>query len=118
MFLGTNSKQLHYYVVPTLVVEKPEWSYNKYYDITYANYDNVNAADLDQRIFKTEKKRRSFGVNNIAISSILLGKNVSINKIIKKVNEETFSFCAPNSFYFICIDMTDDDDDELLLWYG
>ena len=36
--------------------------------ITYTNYDNVNAADLAQRIFKTGKKRRSFGVNNIAIS--------------------------------------------------
>ena len=32
---------------------------------------------------------------------------MSINKIIKKVNEEIFSMCAENGFHFICNDMID-----------
>ena len=48
-----------------------------------------------------------FGVNNIAISSIRIRKNVSIDKIIKKINEEFSSMCAANGFYFICNDMID-----------
>ena len=44
-------------------------------DITKTSY--VNAEDLAQRIFKTVKNFfRSFGVNNIAISSILMKKIV------------------------------------------
>ena len=34
-------------------------------------------------------------------------KNVSINKIIEKVNEEISSICAENCFHFICNDMVD-----------
>ena len=34
-------------------------------------------------------------------------KNVSINKTIKKVNEEISSMCAENVFHFICNGMTD-----------
>ena len=76
-------------------------------NITKTNYDNVNAEDLGQRIVNIAKKCRSFGVNNIAISSILMRKNMSINKIIKKVYEEISSMCAANGFHFICNDMID-----------
>ena len=34
-------------------------------------------------------------------------KNVSINKIIKKVDEEISSMCTANGFHFICNDMID-----------
>ena len=67
--------------------------------------DNVNVEDLAQPIVNVAKKCRWFGVNNIAISSILMRKNMSINKIIKKVNEEISRMSAANSFHFICNDM-------------
>ena len=64
--------------------------------------DNVNVEDLAQPIVNVAKKCRWFGVNNIAISSILMRKNMSINKIIKKVNEEISRMSAANGFHFIC----------------
>ena len=39
--------------------------------------------------------------------SILMWKNVSINKIIKKVNKYISNMCAANGFYFTCNDMID-----------
>ena len=56
-------------------------------DITKINYENVSAEDLAQEIINIAKKYRLFGVNENAISSILLRKNVKFNKIIKKVTE-------------------------------
>ena len=100
---------MDYYVVPTLVDEKPESIilHIGSNDITEANYDNVNAEDLGQRIVNIAKKCRSFDVNNTAISSILMRKNMSIKKIIKKANEEISSMCAAYGFHFICNDMID-----------
>ena len=94
--------------LPILVDEKPESIILCFgsSDITKINYDNVNPDDLAQQIVNIAKKRRSFGVNN-AISSILPRKNVSINKIIKKVNEENYSMCAAIGFHFICNDIID-----------
>ena len=63
-------------------------------DITETNYENVNAEDLGQRIVNIAKKCRLFDVNKIATPSILMRKNISIDKIIKKVNEEISSMCA------------------------
>ena len=108
-FRGANTKQLDYYVVPTLVDEKPESLilHIGSNDIAKTNYDNVNAEYFGQRIVNIAKKSRLFGVKIIAISSILMRKNISINKIIKKVNEEISSMCAADGFHFICNDMID-----------
>ena len=96
-FWGANTKQLDYCCIePTLVDEKSvsiilNIGSN---DITETNYENVNAEDLGQRIVNIAKKCRLFGVNKIATPSILMRKNISIDKIIKKVNEEISSMCA------------------------
>lgn len=49
------------------------------------DYDKVKVEDLAQQIVNIGKKFRLLGVNNIAILSVLIEKNISINKIIKKV---------------------------------
>ena len=46
-------------------------------DITETNSDIVNAEDLAQQTDNIAKKCRLFGVNNIAISSILVMKKES-----------------------------------------
>lgn len=71
------------------------------------DYDKVKVEDLARQIVNIGKKFRLLGVNNIAILSVLIEKNISINKIIKKVTEEIFSMCAENVFYFIYNDMID-----------
>lgn len=43
----------------------------------------------------------------MTMPSILMWKNVSINKIIKKVNKYISNMCAANGFYFTCKDMID-----------
>ena len=58
---------------------------------------------LLNELFNTGEKCRSFGVNNMAISPILM----SNDKIIKKVNQEISSMSAANGFHFICDDITD-----------
>ena len=96
-FWGANTKQLDYCCIePTLVDEKSASIILNIgsNDITETNYENVNAEDLGQRIVNIAKKCRLFGVNKIATPSILMRKNISIDKIIKKVNEEISSMCA------------------------
>ena len=84
---------MDYYVARKLVDEKPESIilHIGSNDITKTFYEIVNAEDLAQQIVNIAKKYISFGVNNIAISSILMRKNVCINKIIQKVNEHVCS---------------------------
>ena len=43
----------------------------------------------------------------MTMPSIQMWKNVSINKIIKKVNKYISNMCAANGFYFTCNDMID-----------
>lgn len=43
----------------------------------------------------------------MTMPSILMWKNVSINKIIKKFNKYISNMCAANGFCFTCNDMID-----------
>ena len=72
-FSGVNTNQLDYYVVPVLVDEKPNnvVIHTGWNDITKFNYNNVNAEELAHRIINIGLKCRSYGVNIIAVSSIL-----------------------------------------------
>ena len=49
-----------------------------------------------------EKKWKSYGFNNIAISSILIRKNHEFNEVIKKVNNLLKTLCLEQGFTFIC----------------
>ena len=71
-------------------------------DINKRNYDNVNPEDLAQRIINNAKKCSSFGVSFIATSSILMRKNVSINKTIKKVTRR-FPVCVQKIFFILYV---------------
>ena len=87
-FSGSNTKQLNYYANPTLVDEQPNTVivHIGSNDITKFNYSKVGVKELAQRIIDVGKKCKSYGVNNIAISSILVRKNHDVNEVIKKVN--------------------------------
>ena len=72
-FSGVNTNQFDYYVVPLLVDENPDnvVIHIGPNDITKFNYNKVNAEDLAHRIINIGLKCRSYGVSNIAVSSIL-----------------------------------------------
>ena len=75
-FSGSNTKQLNYYANPTLVDDQPNTAivHIDSNDITKFNYSKVDVEDLAQRIIDAGKKFKSYGVNNIAISSVLVRK--------------------------------------------
>ena len=81
-FSGSNTKQLDYYANPTLVDEQPNTVivHIGSDDITKLNYSKVDVEDCAQRIINAGKKCKSYGVNNIAISSILVRKNHEVMK--------------------------------------
>ena len=62
---------MHFYVVPTLVDEKPQSIilHIGSSDITKTNYDNVNTVDFAQWIVNIAKICRSFGVTTLQFHS-------------------------------------------------
>ena len=66
------------------------------------NYSKVDVEDFAQRIIDVGKKCKSYGVNNIAISPILVRKNHEVNEVIKKVNKLLKTLCLEQGFSFIC----------------
>ena len=103
-FSGSNTKQLNYYANPTLVDEQPNTVivHIGSNDITKFNYSKVDVEDLAQRIIDVGKKCKSYGVNNTAISSILVRKNHDVNEVIKKVNNLLKTLCLEQGLTFIC----------------
>ena len=83
-----STKQLNYYANPPLGDEQPNTVivHIGSNDITKFNYNKVDVEDLAQRIIDVGKKCKSYGVINIAISSILVQKNHEVNEVIRKVN--------------------------------
>ena len=105
-FSGANIKQLDYYIVPMLVDETPQAVviHIGSNDITDSKIKQINLDDLAQRIIDIGLKCRSYGVHNIAISSILVRSSICLNQIILKVNNILKVLCATNGLNFICND--------------
>ena len=105
-FSGANTKQLDYYIVLTLVDETQQavvihiGSNN----ITDSKIKQINLDDLVQKIIDIGLKCRSYGVRNVAISSILVRKSIRLNQIILKVNNILKVLYATNGLNFICND--------------
>ena len=82
-FSGANTKQSDYYVVPTPQTVVIHIGSN---DITESKIKRINLDDLAQKIIDIGLRCRSYGVRNIAISSILVRSSIHLNQVISKVN--------------------------------
>ena len=102
-FSGAKTKQLDYYVVPTLVDETPQTVviHIGSSDIMESKIKQINLDDLAQKIIDIGLKCRSCRVRNIAISSILVRSSIRVNQIIFKVSNILKMLCATNGFNFI-----------------
>ena len=101
-FSGAKTKQLHYYVVPTLVDETPQTVIHICSsDIMERKIKQINLDDLAQKVIDIGLKCRSCRVCNIAISSILVRSSIRVNQIISKVSNILKVLCATNGFNFI-----------------
>ena len=87
-FSGANTKRLDH-VIPALADEKPQ-IFVKHIasnDITMFNYHHVDVKELGNRILQITLKCRYYGVESIAISSVLVrNDNNLLNKLIRGVN--------------------------------
>ena len=95
-----------YYRIPTLVDETPQAVVIHIVsnDITESKIKQINLDDLAEKIIDIGLKCRSYGVRNIAISSILVRSSIRLNQIILKVNNILKVLCATNGLNFICND--------------
>ena len=73
-------------------------------DITEGKIKQINLEDLTQKIIDTGLKCRSYGVCNIAISSILVRSSIRLNQVISNVSNILKVLCATNGVNFICND--------------
>ena len=71
-----------------------------------------NREELAQRIISIGWKFRSYGVSNIAVSSILKRNCFNINQVIYLVNNILKRLCKLNDFLYICNDLVN----TLYLW--
>ena len=103
---GGNTKQLDYYIVPTLVDETPQAVviHIGSNDITESKIKQINLDDLAQKINDIGLKCTSYRVRNIAISSILVRNSIRLNQIILKINNILKVLRASNGLNFICND--------------
>ena len=102
-FSGTNRKHLDYRTVPTLADEIPKTVviHIGSKDITETKIKQMNLDDLAQKIIDIGLNCRSYGVRNIAVSSILVRCSIRLNHIILKVNNILKVLCGTNGFNFI-----------------
>ena len=102
-FSGTNRKHLDYRTVPTLADEIPKTVviHIGSKDITETKIKQINLDDLAQKIIDIGLNCRSYGVRNIAVSSILVRCSIRLNHIILKVNNILKVLCGTNGFNFI-----------------
>ena len=109
-FSVANTNQLDYYVVSLMVDEKPDnvVIHIGSNDKTKFNYNNVTAEELAHRIISIGFKCRSYGVSNIAVSSILKRSSFNINQVIYQVNNILKCLCRINNFSFICNDLVNE----------
>ena len=113
-FSGANTKQLDYYMIPVLINEKTQTVviHIRSYDITKFNYHDVDVNDLGNRILQIGLKCRYYGVESLAISSVLARNDNNLNKLIQGVNISSKHLCKVYGFDFICNDKLGKD----LLW--
>ena len=102
-FDGVTSEELEYYVYPTIKKEKPDrvivhvGSNN----VNFYNVENSTAEEVAERILKVGEICKFHGVEDVAISSVLIKKNLVLGKFIRNVNIILEKLCHDRSFEFI-----------------
>ena len=102
-FSDTNPKQLHHYIIPTLIDDKPDAI-----AIRASKNDILNRAnheDIARSIINIGLDCKVNGVNKVFISSILVRKNPNLTAIVCRVNDMLRDLCEKNGFSFICNDV-------------
>ena len=66
---------------------------------------NTNHEEIARNIIKIGLNYKNYGVNDLAISSILVKKNPNLNVLIQRGNDLLRDLCSVNGFSYIYIMM-------------
>ena len=94
---------MNHYITPSLVDDKPDAV------IIHVGTNDVlnklNHEDITRNIISIALSCRKYGVNDFAISSVLIKKNRNLNVLVRRVNDLLYDLCAKNGFGFISNEM-------------
>ena len=102
-FRGVNSEQLEYYVIPTVIKEKPD-SVVIVVGSNDVNFDNVkysNPRIIAEKILKVAEKCKELGVDDVTISSVFIKRNLTLGKFIRNLNIVLEKLCISRGFKFM-----------------
>ena len=90
---------MNHYIIHSLVDDNPDAV------IIHEGTNNIlnkfNHEDIARNIISIALNCRKYGVNDIAISSVLFKKNPNLNALIRRANDLLYDLCAKNRFGFI-----------------
>ena len=104
-FRGAEVQELEHYVVPHLNAQNPDVSVihiggNK---INFIDINDINVKRIAEDTLKTGKKCANFG-SEVFISSILIKRNIRLNSVIRKINDELQKLFKKYNFNYISND--------------
>ena len=102
-FSGANIKRLDHYITPILEEDRPDIViiHVGCNDVTFQNLEIMDVKDLSKRLIDIGKKCKSYGVEEVIFSSILVKKQIKLTKIIRQVNDALRAECVRNDFHFV-----------------
>ena len=102
-FSGVDSYQLKYYVKPTILKEKHDSVIINVgsNDVNFHNAKYSTPEVIAEKILKCAEESKSLGVEDVAISSVLIKKNLVLGKFIRNLNIVLEQQCILGGFKFI-----------------
>ena len=104
---GAKTLDLEHYMKPTLNNYRPDAIiiYIGSNDINLGNFSCDTAVDdIAEKIIKVALLCKEYGVNEIAVSSILPKGNIKLSKLIRQVNDRLYDLCSESNVYFLTND--------------
>ena len=104
-FSGAKIKELEHYVVPHLNAQKPDISVIQIEgnNINFKGINDINVKRIEEDIINIGKKYANFG-SEVFISSILIKRNIRLNSVIRKINDELQELGKKYNFNYISND--------------
>ena len=100
-FQEAKIQELENYIVLHLNAQKPDVSVLHIGGNTnFKGINDINVKRITEDIINIGKKRANFG-SDVFISSILIKRNIRLNSVIKKINNELQELCKKYNFNYI-----------------
>ena len=104
-FPGAKIQELEHSVIPHLNAQKPDVSviHIGCNNISFKYLNDINVKRIAEDIINIGKRCANFG-SEVFISSTLIKRNIRLNSVIRKINDELQELCKKYNFYYISND--------------